>query len=196
MERSLFQDSEETIHSAEKKLPHMKAFSLCIDNKQQTTMPITKNQRQKLNKMSFSSSNMARFHWWYGSIGKNYYRRGSRYGCETVRHMLKNGLKHKKMHFLPVFELISDTDSLTNIKVEPHQCPSQQSILLTQGSNHENFMKKYWELVELENEVFLRRPFWILISCLQQKRHVKKELHNKGLVSLILSILPYNLSKV
>ena len=35
MEWSLFQDSEETIHSAEKKLPHMKAFSLCIDKKQQ-----------------------------------------------------------------------------------------------------------------------------------------------------------------
>ena len=33
MEWSLFQDSEEIIHSAEKKLPHMKAFSLCIDKK-------------------------------------------------------------------------------------------------------------------------------------------------------------------
>ena len=34
MEWSLFQDSEETIHSAEKKLAHMKALSLCIDKKQ------------------------------------------------------------------------------------------------------------------------------------------------------------------
>ena len=34
MEWSIFQDSEETIHSAEKKLTHMKAFSLCIDKKQ------------------------------------------------------------------------------------------------------------------------------------------------------------------
>ena len=103
MEWSLFQDSEETIHSAEKKLPHMKAFSLCIDNKQQTTMPITKNQRQKLNKMSFSSSNMARFHWWFDTIQRIYCRRGSRYGCETVRHMLKNGLKHKKNAFFACF---------------------------------------------------------------------------------------------
>ena len=28
-----FQDSEETIHSVEKKLPHMKAFGLCIDKR-------------------------------------------------------------------------------------------------------------------------------------------------------------------
>ena len=35
------------------------------------------------------------------------------------------------MHFLAVFELMSD--SLTAIYVEPHQCPSHQSILLTQG---------------------------------------------------------------
>ena len=32
---------------------------------------------------------------------------------------------------------------------------------LTQEPIHKNFMKKYWELAELENEVFLRRPFWI-----------------------------------
>ena len=25
------------------------------------------------------------------------------YGCETVRHKLKNGLKTQKLHFLPVF---------------------------------------------------------------------------------------------
>jgi len=61
------------------------------------------------------------------------------------------------MHFLPVFELMSD--SLTATKVETNQCPSHQSILLTQGPIHENFMKKYRELAELENEVFLRRPF-------------------------------------
>ena len=39
--------SEETIHSAEKKLPHMKAFSLCIDKKNEKP----NNQKQK-NKMS------------------------------------------------------------------------------------------------------------------------------------------------
>ena len=41
----LFQDSEETIHSAEKKLPHMKAFSLCIDKKFFFEKP--NNQKQK-----------------------------------------------------------------------------------------------------------------------------------------------------
>ena len=35
------------------------------------------------------------------------------------------------MHFLPVLELMFD--SLTTIQVEPHQCPSHQSILHIQG---------------------------------------------------------------
>ena len=85
-------------------------------------------------------------------------------GSEAVWHKLKNTLKTPKMHFLPVFELMSD--SLTATKVETNQCPSHQSILLTQGPIHENFMKKYWELAELENEVFLRRPFWIFKSAI------------------------------
>ena len=51
-----------------------------------------------------------------------------------------------KMHFLPVFELMSD--SLTDTKVETNQCPLHQSILLTQGPIHENFE-------------FLSWPFWI-----------------------------------
>ena len=55
---------------------------------------------------------------------------------------------------------------VTTIYIEPNQCPSHQSILLTQGPIHENFMKKYWELAELENEVFLRRPFWIFKSAI------------------------------
>ena len=59
------------------------------------------------------------------------------WGCPT------NNLKTQKTHFLSVFELMSD--SLTTIKVEPHQCLSHQSILLTQGPNHKKFMKKYWE---------------------------------------------------
>ena len=51
LEKSLFQDSEETIHSAEKKLPHIKAFSLFIDKKkmknEKLKNPITKNKKQK-----------------------------------------------------------------------------------------------------------------------------------------------------
>ena len=43
MEWSLFQDSEETIHSAEKKLPHMKAFSLFIDKEQNKKIWKTKS---------------------------------------------------------------------------------------------------------------------------------------------------------
>ena len=48
-------------------------------------------------------------------------------------------IKMSEMHFLPVFELMSD--SLMAIQVEPHQCPSHQSILLTQGPIHEIFEK-------------------------------------------------------
>ena len=84
------------------------------------------------------------------------------YGREAVRHMLKNGLKTRKMHFLPVLGLMSD--SLTAIKVKPHRCPSQQSILLTQRPIQKFFKKKYWELAILKNVIFLSRPFWIFFS--------------------------------
>ena len=53
------------------------------------------------------------------------------YGREAVWHKGKNSLKTPNMHFLPVFELMSD--SFTTIQVKPHQCPSHQSILLIQG---------------------------------------------------------------
>ena len=56
--------------------------------------------------------------------------------------------------------------SLTATWVEQNQCPLHQSILLTQGPIHEIIMKKYWELAELENEGFLRRPFWIFKSAI------------------------------
>ena len=54
------------------------------------------------------------------------------------------------------------SDSLTAIYVEPHQCPSHQPILLTQGPICESFAKIFWELAILKNVVFLSRPFWIL----------------------------------
>ena len=62
------------------------------------------------------------------------------------------------MHFLPVFELMSD--SLTATKVETYQCPSHESILLTQGPIHEIFKKKIWKLAILKNALFFSRPFW------------------------------------
>ena len=37
-------------------------------------------------------------------------------------------------------------------------------ILLTQGPIHEIFTKKYWELTELKNDLFLSRPFWFFFS--------------------------------
>ena len=54
------------------------------------------------------------------------------------------------------------SDNLTAIYVEPHQCPSYQSILLTQGPILTIFEKKCWELVILKISVFLSRPFWFV----------------------------------
>ena len=71
------------------------------------------------------------------------------------------------MHFWPVLELMSD--SLTAIYVEPHQCPSHQPILLTQGPICESFAKIFWELAILKNVVFLSRPFWILFFKKKKK---------------------------
>ena len=53
------------------------------------------------------------------------------YGGEAVRHELENRQKMHFLCFLAVLELISD--SHTAIYVKPYQCPSHQSILLTQG---------------------------------------------------------------
>ena len=53
-------------------------------------------------------------------------------------------------------------------KKNPKQIPKwptlHQSILLTKGPIYKNFEKKYWELVELKNSVFLSRPFLFLFS--------------------------------
>ena len=57
------------------------------------------------------------------------------------------------------------SDSLTATKVETYQCPSHQSILLTQEPIHEIFMKKYWELTKPWKWLlfsFLVFGFWLL----------------------------------
>jgi hypothetical protein len=45
-------------------------------------------------------------------------------------------------------------DSLTTIIVEPYQCPSHQSILLTQGPICEIFRKKILRIGDFENLSF------------------------------------------
>ena len=80
-------------------------------------------------------------------------------GCEAVWHKLKNTLKTPKMHFLPVFELMSD--SLTATKVKTNQCPSHQSILLTQGPIHEIFMKNIENWPKMKRDTRQKSsPFW------------------------------------
>ena len=88
------------------------------------------------------------------------------YGCEAVWHKLKNCLKTQKTYFLPVFELMPD--SLTTVWVKPHQCPSHQSILLTQGPICEIFTKKFRELAILKNGHFEKSA--ILNFFLQKKK--------------------------
>ena len=61
------------------------------------------------------------------------------------------------MHFLPVFELTSN--SLTTIKVEQYQGPSNQSMLLIQEPIHEIFQKNFRELAVLKILLFLSREF-------------------------------------
>ena len=56
------------------------------------------------------------------------------------------------------------SDSLMAIYVEPHQCPSHQSILLTQGRICKIFAKFFWELAILKNSVFLSQSFRIIFS--------------------------------
>ena len=74
------------------------------------------------------------------------------YGREAVRHRLKIGLKTQKMHFLYVFELMSD--NIMAIQVEPRQCPLHQSILLIQGLMHEIFGKKILRIGGFEKPNF------------------------------------------
>ena len=87
------------------------------------------------------------------------------YGREAVRQKLKNSLKTQKMHFLSVFELTSD--SLTTIYIEPHQCPSHQSILLTQGPIHEILAAIAQLLVVVEKLSFFE-------SAILKKKFAKK----------------------
>ena len=58
--------------------------------------------------------------------------------------------------FLP----LPQTTSQAYIYFELHQCPSHQSILLTQGRIPEIFTKFFWELAILKNSGFLSQPFF------------------------------------
>ena len=71
-------------------------------------------------------------------------------------------------------------DSLTTITVEPRWCPLHQSILLTQHPIHEILTKKYWELAELENDLFFRRPFWIFLFKKKKKKLLQFNEKTKG----------------
>ena len=77
-------------------------------------------------------------------------------GCQAVWRKLKKGVKTQKMHFY-FFELKSD--SLKTIYVEPHQCPSDQFILITKRPIPKIVLKKYWELPELKVSKFQKQIF-------------------------------------
>ena len=65
----------------------------------------------------------------------------------VIRLSAQKRCKNTKNAILPLFWALK-LDSLTTI------CPSLQFILLTHGPILEIFAKKYWELAELENDIF------------------------------------------
>ena len=112
------------------------------------------------------------------------YRCGFKY--LYVRHKLKKGVKIHFLWFYSIFELTSD--SLMTLYVERLQCPLHQFILLSLEPIPKIFGKKYWEFVELENEIFLAFGFWLVgfskRNCFfffpkSWKNHLKK-LHTFG----------------
>ena len=68
------------------------------------------------------------------------------------------------MYIQPVLELMSD--SLTAIYIEPHQCPSHQSILLTQGPICEIFAKFFLRIVDFENLSFFESAILNFFFCI------------------------------
>jgi hypothetical protein len=92
------------------------------------------------------------------------------------------------MHFLPVFELMSD--SLMTIKVEPHQCPSNQSILLTQGPISEIFLRiGGFENLSFFEMAFLIFFFQIFFLLLQSHENQSKVLTYQEWVEVLMITL-------
>ena len=113
------------------------------------------------------------------------------YDHEDVRRKLKNSLKtHTKKHFLPTFELTSD--SLTTLQVEPFQCPSHHLILLIQGQISEIFTKFVREFMILKISVLLSWPFWNFFSnnffLLYSHENQSKVLGYQGWVKILMII--------
>jgi hypothetical protein len=70
------------------------------------------------------------------------------------------------------------SDSLTIIEVEPHQCPSHQSILLSQGPISEIFEKKIFRIGGIEKlsffeEAILELVFKFFFFCFIPWKSVK-----------------------
>ena len=91
------------------------------------------------------------------------------------------------MHFLTVFELMSD--SLTVIQVEPHQCPSHQSILLIQGPIHEIFTKKYRELAILKNSGFFESAILKFFFCFSPMKISQSLLVSRWVEILMITLV-------
>ena len=87
-----------------------------------------------------------------------------------LRDCLTKAQKQAKKHFWCFQAVLKLTlDNLTAIQVEPHQYPSHQSVLLTQGPIHEIFAKKsFFEsailLNSYENQsTFIMQQGWVEI---------------------------------
>ena len=84
-------------------------------------------------------------------IGEAQLRRTASRPRDVVRRKLKNDLKIQKMHFLPIFELTSD--SLTTL------CLLHQAIILIKGSM--KFLRKILRTGGVGKWAFFSQPFWI-----------------------------------
>ena len=84
--------------------------------------------------------------------------------------------------FLAVFELMSD--SLTATYIEPHQCPSHQSILLTQGPICEIFAKIFLRIGDFEKRCFFESA---ILNFIFQKKVVFSFFPIKTCQSLLVS---------
>jgi hypothetical protein len=93
------------------------------------------------------------------------------------------------MHFLPVFELTSD--SLSAIQVEPHQCPSHQSILLTQETIHKNFTNFFCQIGNFEKLSFFESAI-LKFFLLHSHENQSKLLGYQGWVEIFMITLVYS----
>ena len=143
-------------------MPHMKAFGLSIEMK---NFFLKKNQIG-WQKLSFSSSANSQYFFVKNFVDRNDWFKGHWCGSQAVWQKLKNWVRTQKMHFTPFLSLCRTAWWLYRLS---------HINSLTRGPIHEIFMKKYEELVELENDIlfcFFVFGYWVVQFFSQWKDHM------------------------